>query len=364
MKRNFKRFMVTIIFILFIIIGYLGFYAFREIGQQPTPAEIQRYAQLPYFKNGRFQSPMPQVVDMKNIRNGDGSVFLRFLTKSKFAPKHPFPTEPLNRESFAKTPENFGFYWLGHSSVIFELAGKRLIVDPVFDNAAPLPFVVPRYMDAPISRKDLPPIDYVIITHNHYDHLERKTVQHLKDSHFIVPLGVGAALRGWGISADRITELGWGDTFYLPPIRITAETASHFSGRQFSDRDLTLWNSYVIQTPTHQIFWAGDTGYSPHFAAIGEKYGPFDLVTMEIDGWNTGWKNTHLFPNEVLQAMTDLKSRNLLPVHWGIFDLALHPYNESVEMLYQSVSQTDVNLIVPQMGAWGTTDTVTKKWWF
>ncbi len=353
-------------FLLFIIFcGICGLYAWREIGQAPTETELNSYEHLPYFKDGMFQSPEPQIVDMNHVRNGNHSSFsfLRFLMRSKFAPAYHLPQEPLDRDSFPKTPSQFSFYWLGHSTVILELDGKRILFDPVFDNAAPLPFFVPRYDDTPLARKNLPPIDLVIITHNHYDHLERKTVQALKESQFVVPLGVGTALRGWGIDPTHITELGWGEVAEGDGLTITAETASHFSGRQFSDRNKTLWNSYVIQSHDKKIFWAGDTGYSSHFAAIGEKYGPFDLAVIEIDGWNTGWKNTHLFPEQVVQVMTDLKTVNLLPIHWGVFDLALHPWHESIDMLYEAAKGYPIHIIAPIMGMRTDLDSETKPWW-
>ena len=364
MKKVLKI-MMTLFSLFIIFIGICGIYMWREIGQTPSETELKSFESLPYFQNGSFQSPEPQVIDMNNVRNGNNNIFsfLRFLTRSKFAPKQPLPNEPLNRESFSKTPDMFGFYWLGHSSVIMEINGKRLLFDPVFDNAAPLPFFVPRYGDAPISRNDLPPIDLVIITHNHYDHLERKTIQALKNSQFVVPLGVGAALRGWGVAASHITELGWGESAAGEGLTITAEVASHFSGRQFSDRYKTLWNSYIIQSEDKNIFWAGDTGYGSHFARIGEKYGPFDLAVMEIDGWNTGWPNTHLFPEQVVQAMIDLKTVNLLPVHWGVFDLALHPWHESIDMLYEASRGYQINIIAPIMGMWADLNTETKVWW-
>lgn len=195
MKKAFKV-LLKMFIVLVIILAALFAYALREIGRSPSREEIKEYEKLPYFKNGEFQSPQKMVYDFKNVRNGPASI-TRFLTQSPFAPNKKLPQVKLTQKSFSNTPENYAFYWLGHSSAILELDGKRIIFDPVFGNAAPIPFMVPRYNPAPITRNELPKIDYVIITHNHYDHLERKTVQALKNAHFIVPLGVGAALRGW-----------------------------------------------------------------------------------------------------------------------------------------------------------------------
>lgn len=365
--RLFKGDFYKMTFLLLLILFIIGcaLYAKREMGDMPSPAELKSYESLPYFHNGTFQSIRPQEVDFKNVRNAKNNQFsfMHFFLKSKFAPDRPLPCEPLNRESFSKQPESFGFYWLGHSSVILELNGKRIFFDPVFENAAPLPLFVPRYGDSPLSLTDLPPIDLVIITHNHYDHLERKAIQALKDALFVVPLGVGSALRGWGVNPAHITELGWGESAEGDGLTITAERTSHFSGRGLADKNKTLCNSYILQSEDKRLFFAGDTGYTSHFAEIGAQYGPFDLVALEIDGWNTGWRNTHLFPHEVIQAMKDLKSINLLPVHWGVFDLAFHPWTESIEMVINEAQKTDIRLITPIMGQWADLNTETTDWW-
>ena len=204
----------------------------------------------------------------------------------------------------------------------------------------------------------------MIITHNHYDHLELKTVQALKDAHFIVPLGVGAALRGWGIAEQNITELGWGDVFEQDGLKITAETAVHYSGRAKLASNETLWNSYVIQTGDKNIYWSGDTGYGVHFKEIGDKYGPFDLATLEIDAWNTGWPNIHLFPEEAVKAAQELKTKQIIPFHWAVFDLALHPWHESIDMLLSESQGTDISVLTPLMGEKiipGSSQT--SKWW-
>ena len=247
--------MLKILTILFIVVLILCGLVWREIGASPSAEELKKYEHLPYFKHGKFQSPQKMVYDFDNVRNGPASWF-RFIKSSPFAPKQSLPMQKLSKESFPTQAENFALYWLGHSMALMDFSGKRIIFDPVFDNAAPIAFMVPRYGAAPLKRKDLPKIDFVIITHNHYDHLERKSVQYLKDSHFIVPLGVGAALRGWGIKAENITELGWGENFEAGGISIFAETAVHYSSRGFGDRNKTLWNSYVLKNKDQKIFWS------------------------------------------------------------------------------------------------------------
>lgn len=353
------KFITIVILLVIVFCGYV----FNEIGQSPSQEELKKYESLPYFKDGSFQSPQKLVYDFDNVRNGPAG-WLRFIKRSPFAPKQELPMKKLTRADFSQNADDFALYWLGHSSVLLELDGKRILFDPVFGNAAPLPFMVPRYNKAPVKVSDLPKIDIVIISHNHYDHLERKTVQSLKNSHFIVPLGVGAALRGWGIKHENITELGWGDKYSNQGINIIAETAVHYSSRGFGDRNKTLWNSYILQSGAVNLYWSGDSGYGKHFYDIGKKYGPFDLVALEIDGWNTGWPNTHMFPKEVIKAAQELNTKQLLPLHWAVFDLALHPWHESIDMILEETKNTPIKVLTPLMGQKiNPFDTKTQKWW-
>jgi L-ascorbate metabolism protein UlaG (beta-lactamase superfamily) len=273
----------------------------------------------------------------------------------------------LDRSSFPATPAEFAAYWLGHSSLIIELEGKRLVVDPVFGNAAPLPGIVRRFVDAPLERDELPPLDYVLITHDHYDHLEYATMRALRDAdvRFVVPLGVGAHLRKWGVAAARIHELGWGEAYRADDLTIAAERTIHYSGRTFGTRNKSLWTSYALKGRRLRIFISGDSGYGEHFKDIGAKHGPFDLAFIEIDGWNAGWPKTHMFPEEVIQAYRDIGARAFVPVHWGVFDLARHPWDESIRLIAGLAAKADdVKLLTPRMGeklvpGQGATD----AWW-
>lgn len=339
-----------------------GIYIWREFGHNPTNKEISSYEKIPYFRNEIFHSSRKLFHDFNNVRNGPAG-FARFLTDSVFAPKKELPMVELNKKTFAQISDDFAIYWLGHSAAIMELAGKRIIFDPVFDNAAPIPFAVPRFGKAPIARKELPDVDYIIITHSHYDHLERKTVQSIKKGQFIVPLGVGAILRGWGIATSRITELGWGEVFEKDGLKIIAEEGVHYSNRSPFNRNKTLWSSFVLLSANQKFFWSGDTGYGEHFTRIGNKYGSFDFAALEIDGWNTGWPNTHLFPKEVVQAAKELKAKNILPIHWGVFDLALHPWHESIDMVLDEAKDADINVLTPKMGEKIDLESKTSYWW-
>lgn len=361
MKKVLKR-MLKILIVLIILITLMGIFVWKEFGNNPTKEEFLSYEKLSYFKDGTFQSPQKMVYDFNNVRNGPAG-FIRFLKKSIFAPTGNLPKILLTKESFSQSVSDFSVYWLGHSAAIMELDGKRIIFDPVLGNAAPIPFAVPRFDRAPIERENLPEVDYVVITHNHYDHLERKTIQAIKNAHFIVPLGVGVALRGWGVEANRITELGWGESFEKNGLKIVAEEGVHYSNRSPFNRNKTLWNSYILLSLNKKIFWGGDTGYGEHFARIGKEYGPFDFAALEIDGWNTGWANTHLFPQEVVQAAKDLNVKHVLPIHWAVFDLALHPWHESIDMVLEEAKDTNINIVTPMMGEKIDLEKQTSYWW-
>lgn len=356
------------IIILIVLLAGLGVrYLLTRMGDLPSSEEQTAYERLPYYKDGTFHAARPFAYYPDKIQGGSSS-WLKFLSASANAPKVPLPIVLLEKKDFPSTPAAYALYWLGHSSAILDLGGVRLCIDPVLDNAAPVPGVVKRYAPSPLKRKDLPDMDYVLITHDHYDHLEYQTIRALreKNTEFIVPLGVGARLRGWGIPAQLIHELAWGETFEAKGgVSFTAEEAVHFSGRTLWDRNRTLWCSYIIEGNGKRIFWSGDTGYGEHFKRIGSQYGKFDLACMEIDAGNTGWPTIHLFPEQVIQACKDLEAPALLPIHWGVFDLALHPWSESISALSEMCEKEDIPLLTPQMGEKINPDTAkTGHWWY
>ncbi|MDR3220526.1 MAG: MBL fold metallo-hydrolase [Candidatus Accumulibacter sp.] len=348
--------------------GGLAVSACTALGHSPRAEDEAAYRHLTYFREGRFQSP-EEVPHYPDRETGPGpSGWSRFLLPNRNAPEFPLRQVALTASSFPANPAGLAVYWLGHASLIIEFEGKRLAVDPVFGNAAPAPGIVRRFGDAPIDRDDLPALDYVLITHDHYDHLEYATMRALRKraaTRFIVPLGVGAHLREWGIPSDRISEIGWGEAFEQNGLAVASERTIHFSGRTFGNRNATLWTSYAIKGRKYRLFVCGDSGYGGHFKEAGAKHGPFDLAFIEIDGWNPGWPKTHMFPEEVIRAYRDLNARALLPVHWGVFDLARHPWDESIGMIADLASQAgDVVLLTPLMGEKLVPgETATGAWW-
>ncbi|MDR1435069.1 MAG: MBL fold metallo-hydrolase [Puniceicoccales bacterium] len=342
----------------------------KEFGYKFGKDEMTSYANLPYFSNGAFLSPEPLPHYPERVSGGGGGskkFFLSFLFPNPNAPKDKLPIVPLKKDSFDKIPSDLSAYWLGHSSLIIELEGKRFLIDPVFENAAPIPFVVGRHQPAPMGREELPPIDYVLITHDHYDHLEYGTIKYLSNSNarFIVPLGIGKHLEKWGVDGNFISELGWGDTFTEGGISVAVEPTLHYSGRLFSPSNQTLWACYALRGQNHSVFISGDSGYGDHFKDIGTKYGPFDMAFIEIDAWNPGWPKTHMYPEEALRAFRDVKAKALVPIHWAVFDLARHPWKESITMVKELVDKAgDILLLTPLIGQKlvpGVTETC--PWW-
>jgi L-ascorbate metabolism protein UlaG (beta-lactamase superfamily) len=363
-----KKILGIIFLILLAGSGMIAWHVNDQIGSTYSgPVSKTKFAHIPYYNAtlNEFVSP-EKLISTKEKTTGGNPGFLRFFMKSPYAPKSALPSIPLSKKDFSKTPLSFAIYWLGHSTALLELDGHRILIDPIFENAGPLPGITKRFGASLLKREELPDIDVLLITHDHYDHLEAKTIKYFADMNikFVVPLGIGARLRGWGVSEDKITELAWHQSYDLKGIKITASPAIHYSGRSNADRNKTLWASYVIQGRKKNIFWSGDTGYGSHFKQIGKKYGPFDVAFVEIDAWNNGWPNTHLFPDQVIKVVSDVKAKYLFPIHLATFDLALHPWNESIQTVSKLAESSNVALITPIMGQKvipGVTQT--EKWW-
>lgn len=344
--KKWQRYSLYTLTALVIAAAAAGCQVYRNIGALPDEA---RFAQLDYYRDGRFHNLYDELVFYPGQASGEGG----WLRHHAYTPAARLPMVALDQNSFRQA-EDFAYYWLGHGSAILELGGKRLIIDPVLDNAAPLnlPFIVPRFQAAPIARNALPAADIVLITHDHYDHLEAATIRHLADNvaHFVTPLGVGARLQSWGVAAEKITELGWGEAADIDGLTLHAETALHYSSRWRNDRDKTLWASFVIEGAGKRLFWSGDSGYGQHFADIGAKHRRFDLAFIEIDAANPGWPNTHMFPEQAVQAALDLNAERMLPIHWGVFSLGRNHWNDSIKRAHQSAAEKNLPLDVPKMG--------------
>ncbi|BBZ51163.1 MBL fold metallo-hydrolase [Mycobacterium heidelbergense] len=254
-------------------------------------------------------------------------------------------------------PDRLAVSWFGHSTALLEIDGYRVLTDPVWsDRCSPSDIVGPqRLHPPPVQLEGLPAVDAVVISHDHYDHLDIDTVIALARTQrapFVVPLGVGAHLRAWGIPEDRIVELDWHQATRLGELTVVCVPARHFSGR-FFDRNNTLWASWVFRGPSHRAYFGGDTGYTKSFTQIGADHGPFDLTLLPIGAYNTAWPDVHMNPEEAVRAhldVTDPGSGLLVPVHWGTFRLAPHPWAEPVERLLAAATPAQVDVAVPAPG--------------
>jgi len=244
--------------------------------------------------------------------------------------------------------------WFGHSSYFIRIENKNFLIDPVFSgNAAPLSFMIKAFPGSNIYKpEDMPAIDYLILTHDHYDHLDFKTVRKLRNkvNSIYCSLGVSSHLKYWGFDINKITEIDWWESKPLGEnISLTAAPARHFSGRGIK-RGQTFWSSFILKTKDHNLYLGGDSGYDLHFKEIGNKYGPFDIAILEAGQYNTMWPLIHMMPEEAVQAAVDLKAKSLLPVHWGKFTLALHAWDEPIKRILNKAKELNMKVHTPKIG--------------
>ncbi len=327
-----------------------------QFGARSKNGRLDRIINSPNFKEGKFQNIVPTPMSGENTsmwKNG-----LKFMKKgNERQPNSVIETIKFDKEAFIKKTEGLSVAWFGHSSLILNVNGNIIITDPVFSQtASPVSFMgVKRFnYSNQFEVEDLPEIDVVLISHDHYDHLDYPTILKLKSKvkKFYVPLGVAAHLIRWGIDEEKIVELNWWDTSELNnSIQFIATPGRHFSGRKGVDKDSTLWCSWVIKSDNLSTFYCGDSGYGDHFKQIGEKFGPFDLTLMECGQYNEGWPYIHMMPEQSVQAHVDLKGKIMIPIHWGKFNLSLHKWTEPIERAKKEAEKLSVELLSPIPGA-------------
>jgi L-ascorbate metabolism protein UlaG (beta-lactamase superfamily) len=268
-------------------------------------------------------------------------------------PARPIPVQAISTEQLLAAPDR-SLFRLGHSTMLLKLRGVFWLTDPVFsERASPLQWIGPkRFHQPPISIAELPPIEGVILSHDHYDHLDHAAILQLagKVKHFLAPLGVGDTLIKWGVPAEKVQQLDWWQSTRVSGLQLVATPARHFSGRGLTDGNHTLWASWVILDDDLRLFFSGDTGYFDGFKEIGKRYGPFDLTMIETGAYGPDWPDVHMQPEQTLQAHLDLDGKHLLPVHNGTFDLALHLWQDPFERIVLLAEAKGVAVSTPQMG--------------
>lgn len=338
----------------------------KVFGKTPAGARLQKVKQSHQYNASAFQNVLP--TPMMAEGTSYPKMILEFFTKS--AQVRPPKALPYQRTDLKKlSSDKPSIVWFGHSSYLIHSQGINILVDPVLDSqASPFSFSVKPFEGADNYRvTDLPPIDVVLITHDHYDHLNYPTISKLANSFkkVVAPIGVGQHLEHWGVHPDKITELDWWqDASILEGVHITATPARHFSGRLFK-RNQTLWSSYVLKLHDANIFVGGDSGYDEQFKRIGEKHGPFDIAILECGQYGLNWPYIHMFPEETAQAAKDLHAKVLLPVHWAKFALSQHNWDEPIERLVAAANALKQPITTPMIGEpyeLGTAPTTT-HWW-
>jgi L-ascorbate metabolism protein UlaG (beta-lactamase superfamily) len=354
-----------------VLFGYALTDSWRATGTRAKGERLARLVSSGRFVGQRFQDVLPR---------HEGSVLQMsreyfFGGSAHRTPSGALPVISRTAMDFADQPARAGLRitWLGHSTILLELDGRRVLIDPVWsERASPFTWAGPRrFYPPPLPINQLPALDAVLISHDHYDHLDVETIVALGQATrapFLVPLGVGAHLEYWGIPADRIIELDWWQKHALGGLSLVATPARHFSGRSitFSDRDATLWAGWALIGPEHRVFYSGDTAMFPGFSEIGARLGPFDATLIEAGAYNALWADVHLGPEQAVDAHLKVRGRLMIPVHWGLFDLALHGWTEPVERVLTAARLRGVEVQTPLPGGTvvvGAARPAAERWW-
>ncbi|WP_424767655.1 MBL fold metallo-hydrolase [Paenibacillus sp. sgz302251] len=345
---------ISTILAVIVVAAYAVLRYYPPLGAPQSKERRQQLSLSKQYGSGKFAYPIPTPMGM-SIKE-TLKLLLQFIRGNPHAkPSGPVAVEPLNVSLFRESQQHPRVTWFGHSAALLQLNSLTLLLDPMFGRApSPFPGIGgKRFSDKlPMEIEQLPDIDAVFISHDHYDHLDYGSILRLKSKvkRYIVPLGVAPHLVRWGIDPARIEEHDWWEEFEYEGLRLACTPARHFSGRSLTDRDATLWCSWVIQGRGTKVFFSGDSGYGPHFKEIGSKYGPFDLTLMECGQYDRRWAAIHMMPEETVQAHLDVQGRVMIPIHWGAFTLAMHSWTDPVERAVAAAKQLNATISTPKIG--------------
>ena len=350
MKTVFKMILGILALIVLFVVGVIIFTKTApQFGATITEKKAAELSRSPNYDGKTFQNLVETNMDM-GLKEIPDLLWAYSQTKNT-TPKTKIPTQ---WEGGVKGDTSIYATWYGHSAILLEMTGKKIFFDPMLGGASsPVSFLTKRFpYESPIPISELPALDAVIISHDHYDHLDYTTILQIKDKtkHFYTGLGVGEHLKKWGVPASKVTEMDWYESADFEELEIIATPARHFSGRSFTDRNATQWASWIVKSAENAIYFSGDSGYSPHFKEIGEKYGPFDLAFVECGQYNQRWGNIHMFPEQTVQAGLDVGAKVAMPIHWGAFNLALHDWRDSITRAIKAANDKPIDMIYPVVG--------------
>lgn len=322
--------------------------------QQHYHTETQRF----------FNTPPTQPIQGSLLK----TFWQMIINKQQFMPPKALPQQRPNWQDFLAPSSKIKLIWFGHSSFMLRIADKTLFIDPVFaKTVSPIGLMMYRFHPPVITLDELPHIDYILYTHNHYDHLDKAVVKHFvqHQTSFIVPLGLDKILQQWGIASQRIQCLDWWQPIDITSFKITATPARHNTARGLFDKDKTLWCGYVFETQHEKIYYSGDSSYGDgrHFKQIGQHWQGFDLALIENGQYHTYWYDNHLFPQQTIQAVQDVQAQCFMPVHWGAYALSTHTWNEPVQQSIALAQQFNIATLTPMLGQVVDLDSITSYWW-
>jgi L-ascorbate metabolism protein UlaG (beta-lactamase superfamily) len=370
--RGWWRFILAGVVVLGAALALLTWVSTDKLEAFGAPAQgdrLKRMQASPRFRDGAFVNLTTNTGRVAG--NGWSTTREWFFGTQQRTPPGPLPMAADTAKALAQPLESgLRVTWLGHSTLLVEVDGARILTDPVWgERASPSTLAGPkRFHPPPLALEALPEVDAVVLSHDHYDHLDMGTIRALiaRPVPFFVPLGVGAHLERWGVPPERVVELDWWQEVKLAKgVTLVSTPAHHFSGRSLVDRNRTHWTSWTMVGPQHRVFFSGDTGMTPDFTEIGQRYGPFDVTMLEVGAFNPAWGDIHLGPHQALAAHEMLRGRRMLPVHWGTFDLAIHDWNEPAETLTREARERRVELVTPILGqpVEPTQASVSAPWW-